>query len=166
MYFTLVRNRIKSEYFHYKQSIEAKNYETSFWQLSNNQSKNQFRIKISNKLPNISQRQPTSFSEYIKIQPLWIRELIQSYKHNTKEKSLFYRISRQIPLIISTDGAKGDRRIGGSLIIAKKIKHILHLDIIQTLDRFAKRNLIVLRFTRHCLYSSFYITTRNNSWLQ
>ena len=122
MYFTLVCNRIKSEYFHYKQSIEAKNYETSFWQLSNNQSKNQFRIKISNKLPNISQRQPTSFSEYIKIQPLWIRELIQSYKHNTKEKSLFYRIGRQIPLIISTDGAKGDRRIGGSLIIAKQNK--------------------------------------------
>ena len=75
--------------------------------------KNQFLIKLCNKLPNVSQRQSTSFSEYIKNQPSWIRELIQNYTHSTKEETLPYHINRQNPLLISVDEEKGDRRSGG-----------------------------------------------------
>ena len=68
--------------------------------------KNQFRIKISKNLSNISLSQSTSFSEYTKFQSLWIRELIQNYNHNTKEEIVLYHINKQTLLIISTYGAK------------------------------------------------------------
>ena len=118
MYFTLVRYKCKSKYNHDKQNVEEKNKNISFDSFPIMKVKNQLYIKISNKLPNVSQIQPTSFSEYIKIRPSWIRELIKNYKHDTNEETLLYHINRQKLLIISTYGTKGCQRSGGSWIIA------------------------------------------------
>ena len=70
---------------------------------------NTSQTKISNSIPQSYQRQLSSFDDYIKQQPPWIRDLIQQYYHNSKEESLLYYTNIKTLLLISTDESKGSR---------------------------------------------------------
>ena len=47
-----------------------------------------------------------------------MQQLTRTTNHNTKTEPLLHHLNTTVPIIISTDGAKGDRRSGGGWIIA------------------------------------------------
>ena len=76
--------------------------------------RNHFHVILSHSTPSVKRKLPQTFDDYISEQPTWIQELIQHYKQNLKVDPLFTYIIQQTTFIISTDGAKGNRRSGGS----------------------------------------------------
>ena len=80
--------------------------------------KSTFNIQISHKLTKYSTPIPTTWDKYLSPKPEWMQQLTRTTKHNTKIEPLLHHLHTKVPLLISTDGAKGDRRSGGGWIIA------------------------------------------------
>ena len=75
--------------------------------------KSKFNIQISHKLPKYSTPIPANWEEYLSSKPEWMQQLTRTTKHNTKTEPLLHHLNKKFSIIISTDGAKGDRRSGG-----------------------------------------------------
>ena len=80
--------------------------------------RNNFHVYLSHTKPSVKRKLPQKFDDYILQQPTWIQELIKDYQQNLKTEPLFTYIIQQTTLIISTNGAKGERLSGDSWIIA------------------------------------------------
>ena len=70
-------------------------------------------MQISHKIPTYTSPIPTNWDEYLSSKPEWMQQLTRTMKHNIKTEPLFHHLMTEVPLIISADGAKGDRRSGG-----------------------------------------------------
>ena len=77
-----------------------------------------FTIKISHKLQKFINPIPKRLKEYNQQQPEWIQALTKHFDENQAVFPLFQYIQNNTPLIISSDGSKGERRSEGSWIIA------------------------------------------------
>ena len=75
--------------------------------------KSTFNIQISHKLSKHSTPIPTTWDKYQSSKPELMQQLTRTTKHNTKTEPLLHHLHTKVPLLILTDGAKGDRRIGG-----------------------------------------------------
>ena len=75
-------------------------------------------MQISHKIPTYTSAIPTNWDEYLSSKPEWMQQLTRTTKHNIKTEPLIHHLMTKVPLIISTDGAKGDRRSGRGWIIS------------------------------------------------
>ena len=72
-------------------------------------------------------QRPRSWKEYHQQQPEWVQSLTNHFTENSEVFPSFQYIQNHIPFITSSDGSKGDRRSGGSWIIALECgDHIFH----------------------------------------
>ena len=75
-------------------------------------------VNLSHSKPSVKRKLPQTCDDYISQQPTLIQELTQHYKQSLTAEPLFTYIIQQTTLIISTNGAKGERLSGDSWIIA------------------------------------------------
>ena len=90
----------------------------TIWQLPNSFKKNTFNIRINHHIPIYKQLLPVTWTKYLTTTSEWILHLLKNISINLEDEPLLYHIQQNIPLIISTDGAKDERNSGNRWIIA------------------------------------------------
>ena len=67
-----------------------------------------FNIQISHRIPTFKSPILNNWDEYLSSKPEWMQQLTRNTKHNLKMEPLIYHLQTEVPLIILSDGAKGD----------------------------------------------------------
>ena len=77
------------------------------FQVESTNNKFTFNIQISHKMPTNKSPIPNNLDEYLSSKPEWMQQLTRNTKHNIKTEPLINHLQTEVPLIISSDGAKG-----------------------------------------------------------
>ena len=77
-----------------------------------------FNIQISLKIPSYTSPIPANWDEYLSYKLEWMQQLTRNTKHNIKTEPQINQLQTEVPIIISSNGAKENGRRRGWWIIA------------------------------------------------